>query len=89
LRFAGHNEINHPSRKFRLIDHKRLLELLAFDSLDHLRDSYNSWIEEALKSENINRESKWTKSIAVGSEEFVQNTKKELGGRAKGRKVRE
>jgi len=88
-RFAGYNEINHPSRKFRLIDHKKLLGLLASNSLDDLRDSYNGWIEEALKSENINREIKWTKSIAVGSEEFVNNTKKKLGSMAKGRKVRE
>ena len=35
------------------------------------------------------RDNKWTKSIAVGSKEFVDDVKRELGGHAKGRKARE
>jgi len=33
------------------------------------------------------REGKWTQSIAIGSERFVENTKQQLGIRAKGCKV--
>ncbi len=33
------------------------------------------------------RDSKWTQSIAVGSERFLARTKQELGIRTKGRKV--
>ena len=33
------------------------------------------------------RDSKWTQSIAVGSEGFVARTKQELGIRAKGRRM--
>ena len=32
-------------------------------------------------------DSKWTRSIAVGSERFVHKTRKELGARTKGRVV--
>ena len=34
------------------------------------------------------REDKWTRSIAVGSKEFVEDVKTELGFLAKGRKAR-
>jgi len=33
------------------------------------------------------RESQWTESIAVGSKEFVEDTKEQLGIRARGREV--
>jgi len=33
------------------------------------------------------RDSKWTESIAVGSKEFTEKTKEQLGIMAKGRKV--
>ena len=33
------------------------------------------------------REGKWTQSIAIGSEGFVEKTRQELGIRARGRKV--
>ena len=35
------------------------------------------------------REDKWTRSIAAGSKEFVEDVKTELGCLAKGRKTRE
>ena len=34
-----------------------------------------------------NRDSKWTESIAVGSERFIETTKRLLGIKAKGRKI--
>ena len=33
------------------------------------------------------REGKWTQSIAIGTQRFVENTKQALGIRAKGRKI--
>ena len=38
---------------------------------------------------NNGRESKWTQSNAVGSEEFIEKTRAKLRISAKGRKVRE
>jgi hypothetical protein len=40
-----------------------------------------------MQKSNQHRESRWTESIAVGSEAFVQQTKKMLGLKARGRKV--
>ena len=39
---------------------------------------------EASLKDSHGRRSQWTQSVAVGSEEFVERTKAELGARGKG-----
>jgi len=39
-----------------------------------------------VKAGRYSREGKWTKSIAVGGKEFLEQTKKQPGLRAQGRK---
>ena len=55
--------------------------------LDLLQRSYRNWVEESLRVERNSRDSKWTESIAVGSKGFVAMVKKQLGMRAKGRRI--
>ncbi len=45
------------------------------------------WVDEELATDRKQREEKWTKSIAVGSKEFVNRVQINLGGRANGRKI--
>ena len=45
------------------------------------------WVEAAIETKTSFRDSKWTQSIAVGSQQFVENIKDVLGIHAKGRKV--
>jgi len=54
-----------------------------------LRASHKGWVDKALADGNSVRESKWTSSVAVGSQGFVESTKSQLGILAKGRNVRE
>jgi len=44
-------------------------------------------VEEVLHDNQLHRQSAWTESIAVGSKEFVIETKKNLANRAIGRDV--
>jgi putative transposase len=44
-------------------------------------------IDEALKKDSHQRDSKWTESVAVGSKAFIEQTRDQLGFRAKGRSV--
>ena len=37
------------------------------------------WIEEALKADRLERDRKWSQAIAVGSQGYIDNIKKELG----------
>ncbi len=58
------------------------------DTYDQLRNAHNSWLDDALNNGERVREARWSESIAVGMEEFVERTKEELGIRARGRKIK-
>ena len=45
----------------------KLIELLAIDSYDLLREYHRGWVEEYLNYGGNSRDDKWSKSIAVGS----------------------
>ena len=86
--FCGYNEIQKPRKKNVLINYDKLMELFGASSYEQARRYHKEWINEYLDKGN-GRDNKWTKSIAVGSKEFVDDVKRELGGHAKGRKARE
>ncbi len=86
--FSGYSEIQNPRRKCALIAYDRLRALLDFSEYEDFAAAHRQWIDQSLKDrQNRERDSKWTESIAVGSEEFTETTKRQLGIRAKGRKV--
>ena len=85
--FCGYNEIQNPKKRYALINYKKLAESLHSRSIEHFKDTYNRWIEVALRVKRHVRDNKWTQSVAVGGKEFVEMTKDKLGYRAEGRKV--
>ena len=84
---SGYGEIQNPPERYRLIDRKALMQLLSIGGSDQLSLSHRSWVEEALKSEEKIRESRWSESIAVGSLSFIEQVKTDLGARGFGRKI--
>ena len=80
---SGYKEIQQPRLRYALIDHQCLMDLLDIPSMDMLQRS------ESLRVEKSARDSKWSESIAVGSKAFVAMVGKQLGLRAKGRKITE
>jgi len=85
--FSGYNEIQNPRRRYSLIDHGSLADLLDIKDMEELKRSYREWVEESLGRQGGKRESRWTESIAVGSKAFVEKTKAKLGIKAIGREV--
>ena len=85
--FCGYKEIESPPQRYAIIDYRRLVDLLRMTDCDELQESYGHWVDEILRAENHTRESKWTESIAVGSKQFVETTKKRLGIKGRGRHV--
>ena len=63
------------------------MELVGVGGDSELIVAHRQWVAEVLGTGEIVRESKWTESIAVGSSEFVEEVKEELGMRAAGRSV--
>jgi putative transposase len=86
---SGYKEIQQPRLRYALIDHWRLMDLLGIPSLSMLQESHRTWVEESLRVERSARDSKWSESIAVGDKGFVARVRKQLGMRAKGRKIKE
>jgi hypothetical protein len=85
--FCGYNEIQNPRQRYSLIDYHRLIPLLQMKDIGELQKSCRMRVEEDIAAKNKSRESKWTESIAIGSEEFIEATQKKLGIKAKGRKI--
>ena len=69
--FSDFREIQEPRRKCALLANARLRELTAFETYDELRVTHKALGEALLADGGSVRESKWTCSIAVGSEAFA------------------
>jgi len=87
--FGGYNEIQQPRRKCKLIAYEQLRDLLGFATYDQLRASHRLWVEEAIRNGDLSRDDRWSRSVAVGTEQFVNKVKGELSFRTKGRGVRQ
>ena len=85
--FSGYNEIQEPKRKNVLINYNRLKELLGFDTYDRVKSAHRKWVDSYLSNGNGVRDDKWTCSVSVGSECFIQGMKELMGGMVLGRKT--
>ena len=65
------------------------MELWGFESLEVLKEAHGQWIEEILKKDKLAREERWSRSIAVGSREYIENIQTNLGVKAIHRKIHE
>jgi putative transposase len=85
--YCGYNEIQNPPSRYRTIDLDILVILMGFKELPAFQSAHKKWVETSLQVDESKRESHWTESIAVGSRLFVENAKKTLGFKAKGRSI--
>lgn len=75
---SGYYEIENPKQRYSIIDYSTLLDVLGFDSTSQLQRVQAEWVEEALSRDSLMREPKWTESIAVGDEDFIEKIRLEL-----------
>ena len=68
-------------------DPRALMDMLGKASIEALRRLHKTLVEKALPRAEHVREGKWTENIAVGSRNFVEIIKGELGMKAKGRRI--
>jgi len=55
--------------------------------LTDLQSTHKKWVEAFLQQDAPERESHWTESIASGSKSFIEEVKKSLGFKAKGKSI--
>ncbi|MGD8570426.1 MAG: transposase [Gammaproteobacteria bacterium] len=86
-RDCGYHEIQHPPQRRRIIDRQLLMRLLKIKSERELQQTHRHWIEATLTSGSLEKDTKWSGSLAVGSEEFVTSIKGKLGIKSKYRQI--
>lgn len=87
--FCSYQEITNNRRRNRLLDKPILMSLLGINRPEELKENYEQWIEKNVSPDKLQRQSKWTESIAVGNREFVEQIKGTLGIKAEYRDVEE
>lgn len=85
--FGGYNEIQSPRRKSILINYEKLADLSGCDSYTSFQNLHRNLVNDALETDKIKREARWSQSIAVGEKQFVADIKKRLASKALGRKT--
>lgn len=85
--WSGYNEIQNPRRKNVLIGYDKVKELAGFDTFDAFQAAHRNWIDSALDVESNKRKQRWTESLAVGGNKFINEVLSQLGHRANGRKI--
>jgi len=85
--FCGYNEIQNPRKKNKLINYKKLAELTGFDDYELFLSAHKELVEDFLSNGNNFRKTQWTESIAVGSKDFLEEVKNELGLKVGGRRI--
>jgi putative transposase len=79
--WCGYQELAGLRKRFRILDIERLLWLMGNPDINTLRQQYESSIQERIAKGQLEREPKWTESIAVGSRAFVEGLERQIKGR--------
>ena len=77
-------KFKHRAEKKKLISYNKLSELAGFDSYEKFQVAHRDWVKSSLSSDLCRRDSMWTESIAIGTNEFVSKIYAEFGPLAKG-----
>jgi len=84
---SGYREIQSTPSRYQVLDLEALADALGLRDVEELRDCHRRWVEDGLASGAVARDDRWTSSLAVGSEGFVQRIQQEMGLEARFRAI--
>lgn len=79
---GGYMEIQQPPRRYRIINIPELMKLFAFTTIEELQTQHQTWVAQELMHESSIRDERWSESIAVGRQLFIDQVRKALGMKA-------
>jgi REP-associated tyrosine transposase len=82
---GGYHEIQGQRQRYRIVDRVALAEVLEVD-VGKLAEVHRGWVDEALRGP-LTRQAEWSESVAVGGRPFAEQVLRDLGGRARDRRV--
>ena len=80
-KWSGYDELMGLRQRYQVLDLEQLLQHLGGIPLTTFRENYARRLQEALQRRNLEREAKWTESLAVGSETYVKKVGKQIAHR--------
>jgi putative transposase len=86
-KMSGYSEIQNPPQRYGVIDMLGLQNLCGFTAPEQFAEQHRQWVHDAISNGKNQRESCWTESIAVGSANFIEETKARLGINGMGRRI--
>ncbi len=86
--FCGYQEILGSKERSLLIDQNLLCKYFCIKDPKNLGRFYKAVIDEKIMQERLERESRWTDPVAVGSKRFTEKFIKDLGIKARNRDIK-
>ena len=86
---GGYREIQTPPRRYAIIDLEVLSDLCGCASVGQFQKAHRDWVDDALRAGIAGRDERWSESLAVGSQAYLDQIKTELGRRASHRRIAE
>ncbi len=84
---CGYHELNNSTSRKIILDLQSLVQLFNFKSIDELKIQYNNWLENNLHDINLLHDDKWSQSIAVGNQLFIDEVVGKLGKKVSYREI--
>ena len=86
---CGYREIQAPPKRYAIIDLTVLSDLCGCATVAQFQKAHREWVDEALRVGVGGREERWSESLAVGGQAYLDQIKAALGGRAFHRQITE
>ena len=76
---CGFKEVLTPRERYSLIHREGLLSSLDLSDQDELGENYPMWLDETMANDRAKFDDRWSFSVAVGSDSFVEGVRHQLG----------
>jgi len=76
---SGYHEIMGDRQRYRIINEKRLLQVLFMNDIERLRNWYSLTLDEKIRQGLLAREEYWSRSVAVGESEWLKGISGKIG----------
>lgn len=82
--YCGYEELfrQKSDQRDRLIDLEELVKLFGVQNPDRMKSMRADWIDQAIRIGRIERDSKWTESIAAGGRAYLMEIQKALSNKS-------
>ena len=76
---CAYHEFYKTKSKFRIVNIKKLLQVLSVNSIEEFKKWHTLTIDEILQKRELERMEFWSKAFAVGDEEWIKNHLQQAG----------